>query len=156
MSATAACVMALCSKGAAMWKPKIGWLKIAAFLAVAFIAVGLLGPLAQITYNLNVRAEAARKLAQALHERHPTLEFDGGAGYEGKHIFFSVKGNKDDKARKDIMDWIEQQQRQRGGQERVTLVFRSAETFDTLDYRYEPGSNPGWQEMTDKGWREVP
>src|SRR6516225_6259143 len=64
----------------------------------------------------------AEKLAESLHEMHPMLEFQGGAGIE-RNLHITVKGAVDKNARKEIMDWLKEQREKEHPAIRLTLDF---------------------------------
>jgi hypothetical protein len=137
-----------------MWKAKVGWVKLALILAGIALACSFLVVPASIVYNGTVRAGAAQKIAESLHQRHPNLDFAGSAGVEGARLGFSVRGAADEKARREIMDFIEEQVGKRGGHEWVLLTFKDDRHWNWMEFRYQP--LVGWQVMTPDGREDLP
>jgi hypothetical protein len=140
-----------------MWKPRIRWITAAGVVLAISIALyvifALVGPLGMIAWNLTVRAAAAEKLAENLQQMYPTLEIRGGASYEGSRLFFNVKGQADQKLHKDIMNWLLERQRERGGHESLHLTFWGPESGE---YRYEVHYAACWETFETGRWQVIP
>ena len=99
-----------------MRKSKSRWLKVTLILAGLVLAICILAGPVQITYNLTVRAGAARKLAESFQHSYLKLEISGGASYEGSRLFFHIKGDADDRnARSNDEDRAEEAAKARQG-----------------------------------------
>ena len=106
-----------------------------------------------IAWNLTVRVAAAEALAENLQQTYPTLEIRGGASYEGSRMTFNVKGNADQKLHKDIMNWLLERQRERGGHESLSLRFWGPESGE---YRYEVHYAARWETLETGSWQVLP